>query len=315
MTAGRTAVRWWVLLWLLACCGSGIAGVQRLAAGVYVVQGSVGGVEASNRGAIGNSGFIATPAGTVVVNTGGSYRLGRELLALAQQTTGQPVVAAVITQARPEFLMGAAAFTDRGIEVIAHADTARLIAQRCHVCLRRLQQTLGDDEMAGTRLVEPGRRILGSESIAPGGRRIALLHLGAAQTQGDLVVIDEDSGIAFAGALVTRGRIPELDTVGHAAPWRRALASLATQRVRLLVPGYGAPGPPSPLIEATDRYLGQLEREVQAKLDAGEGLQAAQDEVVMRDWRGWAQHGAFQRRNVQLQYLAAEAAWAAGGAK
>jgi glyoxylase-like metal-dependent hydrolase (beta-lactamase superfamily II) len=307
-------VRAW-LLWLLVFCGPALAGVQRLAPGVYVLQGPVEAADPGNRGALGNSGFIATPAGTVVINTGGSYRLGRELLALAEQTTGRQVVAAVITQARPEFLMGAAAFTDRGIEVIAHADTARLIAQRCHVCLRRLLQVLGDDAMAGTRLVAPTRLVAGSEPIAPGGRRIELLHLGIAQTEGDLVVLDVESGVAFAGALVTRGRVPELDTVGHGGPWRRALAALAAQRVTVLVPGYGAPGSPSPLIASTDRYLAQLEGEVQARLDGGKGLQAAQDEVAMPEWRGWAQYEALHRRNVQLQYLAAEALWAAGGAR
>jgi glyoxylase-like metal-dependent hydrolase (beta-lactamase superfamily II) len=304
-------------LWLLGLFAA-IAlahGAQRarpLAEGVYLVQGSLGEADARNRGALGNSGFIATPAGTVVIGTGGSYRLGRELLALAEHTTGRPVIAAVITQARPEFLMGAAAFTDRGIEVIAHAETARLIAQRCHVCLQRLRRALGDDAMAGTRLAAPTRRLAGSESLAPGGRRIELLHLGPGQTEGDLVVVDAATGIAFAGALVTHARIPELDTVGLAAPWRRALAALGAMPLRTLVPGYGAPGEPGALIAATEGYLARLESEVQARLDAGSGLRAALDEVVLSEWRGWAQYVPLHRRNVQQQFLASEAMWAAG---
>jgi glyoxylase-like metal-dependent hydrolase (beta-lactamase superfamily II) len=284
---------------------------QRLAPGVYVVPGSLRGADVRNRGAVGNSGFIATPAGTVVVNTGGSYGLGRELLALAERTTGQPVVAAIITNGRPEFLMGTAAFTDRGIAVLAHAETARLIAQRCEVCLQRLRKTLGDDLMAGTRLVAPTQRLQGTGEIAPGGRRIELLHLGPAQTEGDLVVVDASTGVAFAGAMVVHGRIPELDTVGLAAPWRRTLATLAARPIVTLVPGYGAPGAPKLLIAQTDGYLAQLEREVQARVDQLEGLQVALDEVVMPAWRGWAQYEALHRRNVQLQYLAVEAQWAA----
>lgn len=284
---------------------------QRIAPGVYVVPGSLRGADVRNRGAVGNSGFIATPSGTVVVNTGGSYGLGRELLALAERTTAQPVVAAIITNGRPEFLMGAAAFTDRGIAVLAHEETARLIAQRCEVCLRRLRATLGDALMAGTRLVVPTQRLRGTGDIAPGGRRIELLQLGPAQTEGDLVVLDTDTGVAFAGAMVANGRIPELDTVGLAAPWRRTLAALAARPIVTLVPGYGAPGTPRPLIAQTERYLAQLEREVQARVDRLSGLQAALDEVVMPSWRGWAQYGALHRRNVQLQYIAAEAQWAA----
>jgi len=285
--------------------------VQRLAPGVYRVAGSVDSPSAANRGALGNSGFIATPAGTVVVNTGGSYRLGRELLALAERRTGRPVIAAVITQARPEFLMGAAAFVDRGIEVVAHAAAARLIAQRCQFCLRRLQEQVGDEAMAGTRPVAPTREIVASERIAPGGRRIDLMHLGPAQTEGDIVVIDVDSGVAFAGALVTDQRLPELDTVGHAAPWRMVLAALAARPLSTLVPGYGSPGRPQALIAATDGYLAQLEGEVQARLDAGDDLQQAARAVRLPAWRRWAQYDALHARNVQLQYLAAEAAWLA----
>jgi glyoxylase-like metal-dependent hydrolase (beta-lactamase superfamily II) len=287
------------------------ATARRIARGVYVVQGSVDGADAHNRGAVGNSGFIATPAGTVVVNTGGSYRLGRELLALAERTTGRPVVLAIITNGRPEFLMGSAAFTDRGITVLAHEETARLIAQRCEVCLRRLRQTVGEDLMAGTRIVSPTQRLRGSSEIQPGGRRIELLYLGPAQTEGDLVVVDEDTRVAFAGAMVVHGRIPELDTAGLAASWRRTLAALAARPIVTLVPGYGAPGAPQPLIEQTDRYLAQLEREVQAHVDRMAGLQAALEEVVMPTWRDRAQYEALHRRNVQLQYLAAEAQWAA----
>ena len=284
---------------------------RRIAAGVYLVPGSLRGADLRNRGAVGNSGFIATPAGTVVVNTGGSYGLGRELLALAERVTGQPVVVAIITNARPEFLMGAAAFTDRGIAVLAHEETARLIAQRCEVCLRRLRKELGDDVMAGTRLVAPTRQLRATGQIAPGGRHIELLHLGPAQTEGDLVVLDVETRVAFAGAMVARGRIPELDTVGLAAPWRRTLALLSAQAIGTLVPGYGAPGPPQPLIEQTDRYLAQLDKEVQARVDNLAGLQATLVEVVMPAWRHWAQYESLQQHNVQLQYLAAEAQWAA----
>jgi glyoxylase-like metal-dependent hydrolase (beta-lactamase superfamily II) len=307
--------------WLLLCgaamsvcvqaaapeAGAGPSNVRQLAPGVYAVIGSVNGADMKNLGAVGNSGFIATPAGTVVINPGGSYRLGRTLLALAERTTGRPVISAVITQARPEYLMGTAAFTDRGIEVIAHEATARLILQRCHLCLQRLQRELGEDVMVGTRIVRPTRGIDGSIRLSPGGRPIDLVHLGPAQTDGDLAVMDVTSGVAFSGALVTRGRIPELDTVALTAPWRRALATLSALPVRTLVPGYGAPGPPAPLIAATDAYLARLGSEVQAQLEAGANLQAAQRRITMGDWRGWAQYEPVQARNVQRHFLASEA--------
>jgi glyoxylase-like metal-dependent hydrolase (beta-lactamase superfamily II) len=301
----------WLALWQLHAgpAAAQLAGPLQVAPGVFVVPGSLDAASPANRGAVGNAGFIATPAGTVVVNTGGSLRLGEALLAAAERTTRRRVVLAVITQAQPEFLMGAAAFSARGIEIVAHEATARAMAGRCIECLRRLRQTLGEAEMAGTRLVAPTRQVTASLRVAPGGRRIDILFFGAAQTEGDLVVVDRQTGTAFAGALVGAGRIPQLEAHGEAAPWRAVLARLAEQPLRTLVPGYGAPGPPGELIAATDAYLRALEQQVQALMQEGAGLAAAARRAPLPPWQGWAQYDGWHARNVQRQYLAAELRW------
>jgi glyoxylase-like metal-dependent hydrolase (beta-lactamase superfamily II) len=284
---------------------------QAVAPAVWMLPGSLEAADAGNQDAVGNLGVIATPAGPVLVETGGSYRLARWAIAQARRLTGRAPVLAVITQARPEFLMGGAAFAEAGIPVLAHAATAELMAQRCHECLRRLRADLGEAVMRGTRLVLPERRIAGSQVLDIGGRRVELLHL-AGHTAGDLVVLDRRSGVAFAGALVPAGRVPELDPGREAAPWREALQRLARQEgVRTLVPGYGAPGPVPALTAAVLAYLAALESEVQALLDAGADLLEAQRRIELADWRGVARYEAFHKRNVQRQYLAAELRWLA----
>jgi hypothetical protein len=168
--------------------------------------------------------------------------------------------------------------------------------------------------MRGTRLVAPSRTVDASERLALGGRPVDLLHFGAAQSEGDLVVVDVETGVGFAGALVADRRIPELEDGGGAQPWRRVLAALAAQRLRLLVPGYGETGPPAALIGATDAYLARLAVEVQAQWQRGADLLAAQREVALPAWRGWAEYESVHARNVQRQYLAVEAQWIAAPA-
>lgn len=306
LASWRTAL---ALLFACSAAAAQLAAPLMVAPGVFVVPGSLGSATPANRGAVGNAGFIATQAGTVVINTGGSRQLGDALLAAAEGTTGRRVVLAIITQAQPEFLMGAAAFADRGIEVMAHEATARAIASRCPECLRRLQQELGVDEMAGTRLVAPTRRITTTQHLALGGRNIDILHLGTGQTDGDLVVVDRRSGIAFAGALVGAARVPQLETHAQAATWRAALAQLRRLPLRTLVPGYGPPGDPRLLIDETDKYLATLERQVEVLMREGVGLSAATQRVQMPEWRHWAQYDTWHGRNVQRQYLAAELRW------
>jgi glyoxylase-like metal-dependent hydrolase (beta-lactamase superfamily II) len=285
---------------------------RAVAPGVFVLPGSLEGADAANQDAVGNLGLIATPAGPVMVQTGGSYRLARWALDQARRLTGRKPVLAVITQARPEFLMGGAAYEEAGIPVLAHAATAELMAQRCNECLRRLRAELGEAVMRGTRLVLPQRRIAADLALDFGGRRVELLHCPG-HTVGDLVVLEPHSGVGFAGALVPAGRIPELDPGRDAGPWRVALRALSRQDgLRTLVPGYGEPGPAPALIAAADGYLAALDEAVQALLDGGADLLEAQRRVELSPWRHWAGYETFHRRNVQRQYLAAELRWLGG---
>jgi glyoxylase-like metal-dependent hydrolase (beta-lactamase superfamily II) len=125
-------------------------------------------------------------------------------------------------------------------------------------------------------------------------------------------VLDERSGVAFAGALVPAGRVPEIDPGREAAPWREALRRLARREgLRSLVPGYGAPGPAPALMASVDGYLAALEAQVQALLDAGADLLEAQRRVELPAWAAAARYEALHKRNVQRQYLAAELRWLA----
>ena len=70
-----------------------------------------------------------------------------------------------------------------------------------------------------------------------------LLYFGWASTPGDLAVLDRDSGVVFAGELVSAGRIPELRD-GKLDGWLQALDRLRHVPARVVVPGHGRPAEP-----------------------------------------------------------------------
>ncbi len=283
--------------------------VVTLTPGVHAVIGSTNEASPHNGGEVGNAGFIVGAEATVVVNTGTSYQHGRRLIELAERVGGRPVALAIITQPLPEFILGSAAFTERGIPLLAHEAAARLIMQRCEQCLSRLQRLLGEDAMRGTRVVEPARRIAGSTRITVGGRSLELLHFGWGATPGDLAVFDPASGVLFAGALVSAGRVPELRDA-DVAGWLTALDALAATPFSTLVPGYGRGGD-SGALAATRHYLATAAAHVRQRLDEGASLhecvQGARTDPAFAAFSGWALFEASHTRNVQKLYLEFEA--------
>ena len=89
----------------------------------------------------------------VAVDTGTSHRHGLALLDGIARVTRAPVRRVLITHARQEFVFGALAYRERGIEIHMHAKAAALMRARCEGCLKTLRSVLGDHEMQQTALL------------------------------------------------------------------------------------------------------------------------------------------------------------------
>jgi glyoxylase-like metal-dependent hydrolase (beta-lactamase superfamily II) len=315
---GRLSLRWAGLgariaaLGLMALALLAAAAVRaemqpvEVAAGVYALIGSTDEVTPENRGVVGNSGFIVGDSGVILIGTGSSFAHGRELIALAERTAGKPVVLGIITQPLQEFVMGAAAFAERGIPTLAQEQAARMITARCDNCLKNLQRLLGDGPMRGTQVLAPTQTVSANEIRQVASRRIQLWHPGWGSSPGDLVVIDLQTGVAFTGALVSVGRIPDLRD-GDPVGWRKALEALARLPIRQLVPGYG-PVADLMALAALPAYFDAVEQQASQFLEAGMSLLEASQGSDLPAYAGWDLYARAHPRNLQQTYLRLEAA-------
>jgi glyoxylase-like metal-dependent hydrolase (beta-lactamase superfamily II) len=273
-------------------------------AGVYAFLGGSGEPTVENEGNVGNSGFIIGADGVVVVDTGISYRHGQAMLQAIARVTPKPVQLVIVTHAVQEFLFGNAAFAERGIPLLAHAKSAELMRSRCEHCLANLNQLLGSELMAGSRVVLPTRTVEGSTQLTIAGRELELLHYGWAATPGDLAVYDRTSGVLFAGGLVSARRIPELRD-GKLAGWLAALDRLETSATRWVVPGHGPVSTPA-VFAQTRSYLRALDARVREVYDAGASLLEAVDMVDLPQYRDWDMYPVTHRKNAHQRYLELE---------
>lgn len=277
-----------------------------LAPDVYAFEGRPEAVSPANRGLVANTGFIVGPSGVVVINTGASHRMGEAMLAAIARITPLPVKLVIITQQAPEIVFGASAFRERGIPILAHRKTAALIEERCAICLKKLVATLGEAEMRDSRVTVPDTLIDGTTQLDLIGRTVDLAFLGWASTPGDLIVFDRESGVLFAGGLVTRERIPELRNE-QLDGWLGALQALQAWPARRLVPGFGPVGSKADAASTAD-YLRGLREATRVEFERGTSLTDAMREARVPAFQSWALYATAHAQNVQRIYVSMEKA-------
>lgn len=295
-------------LWPLGCATAAESlRTEALAEGVWVVPGSGGEATAGNLGRIGNLGFVAGDRGVVAVDMGTSMAHGRAMLAAIAARAGErPVLRALVTHTRPEFLFGGSAFKAAGVPIHMHEKTARLMAARCEGCLKTLRQVLGEASMRGTEMYEPDGTFADSIDLPITGRPLRVLYFGHSSGPGDIAVFDEASGVLFAGGLADHARVPDIQD-GDIDGWRRALAALRALPVRTVIPGHGAPGGPA-MLDAVDGYLQALSARARELVQSSTSLLEVPDAADLPAYRGWDQYDIVHRRNASIAYLRAERA-------
>jgi len=276
---------------------------QKVTDGVYAFVGETGDISAANRGFVGNSGFIVGSSGVVVIDTGTSYRHGRRMLEAIARITDKPVELVIITHAVQEFLFGNAAFDERGIPILAHRETTKLMKARCGHCLENLKPVLGA-ELEGTRLVLPQREIDATTTIEAGGRHLELIYLGWASTPGDLAVLDPDSGVLFAGGMISINRIPDIRDSDFEG-WQRALKKLEELKPVRIVPGHGPVSGPEAVTQ-TAAYLDALDRVIKSLYAESSSLMEAVEKAVLPAYRDWPMYATTHRQNALHRYLQLE---------
>lgn len=249
----------WILL--LTCLLAGLAQAldyqlqpRQIAEGVWLVEGSTDNFAAENGGNIVNVGFIETAAGVVVLDTGPSRRYGEALRQRIEQVTGKPLLRVLLTHHHPDHVLGNQAFSD--VPIAALPGTTRLLAEQGDAMAENMYRLVGD-WMRGTEVVLPSEALEEGE-LEIGGRRLRLLALRG-HTGADLAILDERSGVLFAGDLLfyqralTTPNSPGLDV------WLADLDRLEALPWKQIVPGHGPLATDAaPFVQMRD-YLGWLD--------------------------------------------------------
>jgi quinoprotein relay system zinc metallohydrolase 2 len=274
--------------------------VHEIAPGVFVHNGQIALMTKENEGDIANVGFVVGSDAVAVIDTGGSVREGRQLLAAIRARTNKPIRYVVNTHAHPDHLFGNGAFDRPGTSFVGARNLPRALAVRGPHYIEAFRQIMGAELIDEVRLVPPSLLVDDSLTLDLGGRSLVLQTWPTAHSDCDLTVYDQQSRTLFAGDLVFVSHIPVMD--GSLSGWRGLLDKLAALPAQRVVPGHGPVGDWPAALADERRYLDTLATDIHQLIAQGRPITDAANSAAASERPKWQLFDDYNARNATAAF-------------
>lgn len=211
---------------------------EKVVDAVYAIVGPLGQRSPENDGLNANYGFIVTPKGVILIDSGAS-RLGAEKLAAAiAKVTKQPVRWVINTGSQDHRWLGNDYFAGKGAEVIVLARTAATQAEYATQQLGGLERFLGA-RLEGTKPLPAPKTLAGDKAtLTLGGVKLELVYTDS-HYPGDARVWLPKQRVVFSGDLIYVDRLMSVLPWSSVKNGQQAFKSLAALNPVRIVPGHG----------------------------------------------------------------------------
>jgi glyoxylase-like metal-dependent hydrolase (beta-lactamase superfamily II) len=276
---------------------------EQVADNVYAIVGPLGQRSAENDGLNANFGFVVTPHGVILIDSGASRLGAKKIEAVIARVTKQPVRWVVNTGSQDHRWLGNDYFSGKGAEVIALARTATTQAEYAEQHLAGLTRFLGE-RVRGTQPLPASRTLAGdSATLELGGETLSLTYTDA-HFSGDAWVWLPRQRVMFSGDLVYVDRLLGVLPWSSVKNGQQAFHALAALQPARIVPGHGRVCDLAQAQRETGDYYDFLAGKVGAAAQTMEPLAETLDRYAdLPAFRHLENYGDLHRANMNRAFV------------
>lgn len=211
---------------------------EKVATNVYAIVGPLGQRSPENDGLNANYGFVVTPKGVILIDSGASLLGAKKLEAAVRKVTKQPVRWVINTGSQDHRWLGNDYFSGQGAEVIALQRTAATQAEYANQQMQGLERFLGE-RLKGTRPLPAPKTLAGDKAtLTLGGVKLELAYTDT-HYPGDTRVWLPMQRVVFSGDLIYVDRLLGVLPWSSVKNGQQAFKALAALKPARIVPGHG----------------------------------------------------------------------------
>ncbi len=297
---------WLSMCILLAACShaGGVKpagfGFESLGDGIYVHHGAHLDIDVGYQGDICNISFVVGSKGVAVIDTGGSYKVGRQVREAIGKVTPLPVLYVINTHVHPDHVFGNAAFSGDKPQYVGHEKLANAMLNRKEQYDKLNARLLGEDAK-GSETIVPTISVKDGMELDLGDRKLILKAYPIAHTHTDLAVTDSKTQTLFTGDLLFIERTPVLE--GDIKGLIAVLDVLKSQNAKQVVPGHGPVTQDGvTAFNNAQRYLNTLLTDIRAAIKSGKSMEQTMETAAAGEKDKWVLFDIANRRNVNTVY-------------
>lgn len=254
-----------------------------------------------NQGDIANIGFIVGKKSVLIIDTGGTLEIAKNLLETVKNKTSLPISHVVITHGHPDHYLGSEIFKISNIQFIGHENLKRSINMNFNFYKTLQASSIEDQSILDIKPVFPDLEIKKNQTITVdlGSREVKIRAWESGHTDSDLSVYDVKSKILWTENIFVN-RIPSVRA--SILGWKKNLEITSKMDINRIIPGHGKITTKDEALLPMLSYFRRMIKEIRTLHDKGINIETAQKEVAKDNKENWLLFNDYHISNVTKAY-------------